>query len=79
MFNPIVAELVAREQTNDRLREAEEIRLAKLASMGQPADRFNLRVYLSNRLMTVRHTFKALVRADETNSGSEMSAGRHRP
>jgi hypothetical protein len=38
-----------------------------------------LRVYLGNRLMAVRHTFKALARADETNCGSEMSAGRHRP
>jgi hypothetical protein len=79
MFNPIVAELVAREQNNDRLREAEQIRLAELASMRQPANRFNLRVYLGNRLMTLRHTLKVLTCADETNRGSEMSAGRHRP
>jgi hypothetical protein len=79
MFNPIVAELVAREQTNDRLREAEQSRLVALASMRQPTDRFNLRAYLGNRLMSVRHMFKALACAAETNSGSEMSAGRHRP
>jgi hypothetical protein len=79
MFNPVIAELVAREQNKDRLRQAEQSRLANVAIMRQPANRFNLRVYLGNRLMAVQHTFKALARADETNCGSEMSAGRHRP
>jgi hypothetical protein len=79
MFNPILGDLVAREQNNDRLRQAEQSRLVKLALMRQPANRFNLRAFLGNRLMAVRHTIKALVSAGKTNSGSEMSAGRHRP
>ena len=64
MFNPILSELVGREQNNDRLRQADQSRLAKVGIMRQPADRFNLRAYLDNRLMAVRHMFKALVRAD---------------
>lgn len=67
MFNPVLAELVAREQNNDRLREAEQIRFAERATMRQPANRFNLRAYLASRLMTVRHMFKAPACADETN------------
>ena len=79
MFNPILGELVAREQYNDRLRQAEQSRLAKEAIVLQAANRFNLRAYLGNRLMAVKHAFKALARADETKRGSDMSAGRHRP
>ena len=79
MFNPYLAEIVAREQNNDRLRQAEQNRLAKEANMHQPGNRIDLRMYLGNRLMAVRHMFKALASADETNSGSGMSAGRHRP
>jgi hypothetical protein len=58
MFNPLLNELVAREQLNDRLRQAEQSRLAKLAIRRQPADRFNLRRYIGNRLLAVRHMFK---------------------
>ena len=57
MFNPLLHELVAREQLNDRLRQAEQSRLAQLAIMGQPADRFNLRRHIGNRLLAVRHMF----------------------
>ena len=53
MFNPIMSELVTREQTNDRLREAGRSRLAELGIARQPIDRFNLPVYLGNRLTMV--------------------------
>ena len=79
MFNPILRELIAREQTNDRLKEAELRRLLKAGDARQPAARFNLRANLGNLLFTVRHMFTALVSGDETNCGSEMSAGRHQP
>jgi hypothetical protein len=65
MFNPILNELVVREQNNDRLRRAERSRLAKVEVARQPAYRFNLRTYLDNLLIVVRHMFKALARADE--------------
>jgi hypothetical protein len=79
MFNPIIRELIAREQTNDRLKEAEQRRLLKAGGARQRSDRFNLHTNLSNLLFAVRHMFKALASADETVSGSEMSAGRHQP
>jgi hypothetical protein len=64
MFNPILSELVAREQYKDRLREAEQSRLAKAGIARQPAHRFDLRTYLGNLLIAVRHIFKAPARAD---------------
>jgi hypothetical protein len=79
MFNPYLAEVVAREQNNDRLKDAEQRRFVKRAIVRQPANRINLRTYLANRLTAMRHMFKALASADETNGGSGMSAGRHRP
>jgi hypothetical protein len=63
MFNPILSELIAREQRNDRLREAERSRLANALIPRQPAHRFDLRASLGNLLITVRHMFKALARA----------------
>jgi hypothetical protein len=38
--------------------------LVKRALMRHPADHFNLRTYLDNCLIVVRHIFKALARAD---------------
>ena len=64
MFNPILSELIAREQYKDRLRQAEQDRLAEVVIARQPAYRFNLRTYLGNLLIAVRHMFKALARAD---------------
>jgi hypothetical protein len=64
MFNPILSELIAREQYKDRLRQAEQSRLAEVGIARQPADRFNLRTYLDNLLNALRHMFKALARAD---------------
>ena len=58
MFNPIIIELVGREQDKDRFREAEQSRLVKVATMSQPANRFTLRAYLGNRSMAIWHTFK---------------------
>jgi hypothetical protein len=64
MFNPILSELIAHEQRKDRLRQVEQRRLAKAVIARQPAYRFNLRPYLDNLLIAVRHMFKALARAD---------------
>jgi hypothetical protein len=64
MFNPIIIEIVAREQTKDRLREAEQDRLAKAGIERQPAHHVDLRTSLGNLLISLRHVFGALVRAD---------------
>jgi len=64
MFSPILSELVAREQHNDRLRQAEQRQLAEAASVRQPAARFNIHTYLANCVLAVRHMFKALAHAD---------------
>ena len=64
MFNPILGELIAHEQRKDRLRQVEQRRLAEVAIARQPAYRFNVRTYLGNLLIAVRHMFKALARAD---------------
>jgi hypothetical protein len=57
MFNPILHELAAREKLNERLRQAEQSRLAERAIVRQPADRFNVRRYIGNYLLAVRHMF----------------------
>jgi hypothetical protein len=77
MFNPILAELVAREQNNDRIRQAEQRELVKAAIVRQPANRLSLLAYFGNRFAAAWHALKAL--ADKANGRSEMSAGRHRP
>jgi len=64
MFNPILSELIAHEQHKDRLRQAEQHRLAKVAMARQPADRVDLRTYLGNLLISFRYVVKALARAD---------------
>ena len=64
MFNPILGELIAREQYKDHLRQAEQRRLVKARMAHQPAQRFDLHTPLSNHLLAVRHLFKALARAD---------------
>ena len=64
MINPILSELIAHEQYKDRLRQAEQRRLAKAAIVRQLADRFDLRTSLGNLLIAVRHLFKAPARAD---------------
>jgi hypothetical protein len=64
MFNPISNELIAHEQYNDRLRQAEQSRLAKPGIARQPADRVALRTSLGNLLISVRYVVKALARAD---------------
>ena len=61
MFNPIVSELIAREQTKDRLRQAEQRRLAQAVAR-QGADHVDLRATFGNLVLAVQHTFKALVR-----------------
>ncbi|MFL5804970.1 MAG: hypothetical protein ACJ8CR_24915 [Roseiflexaceae bacterium] len=63
MLNPILGEL-AHEQCKDRLREAEQYRLANAVMACQPADRFDLRTSLDNLLITVRYLFKAPTCAD---------------
>ena len=64
MTNPIIHELIAREQIADRLKEAEQRRLLKAGSARKPAQRFNLRTRLGNLLFAVRYKFKALARTD---------------
>jgi hypothetical protein len=64
MFNPILREMVAREQHKDLLRQAEQNRLVKAAVTRQPAYHFDLHISLSNLLIAVRHKFKALARAN---------------
>jgi len=64
MLNPILSELIAHEQCKDRLRQAEQRRLANAAMARQPADRVDLRTSLGNLLISVRYIVKALARAD---------------
>jgi hypothetical protein len=64
MFNPIIIEIVAREQNKDRLKEAEQDRLAEAAITRQPAYHVDLRTSLGNLLISLRHVFGALARAD---------------
>jgi hypothetical protein len=64
MSNPILNELIGREQDRDRLKRAEQIRLAKTEIARQPARRFDLRTPLGNLSIAVRYLFKALARAD---------------
>lgn len=51
MFNPILGELIAREQYNDYLRQAAQNRMINAAIAQQPAHRFNLRTIRSNALV----------------------------
>jgi hypothetical protein len=64
MFNPILAELIEREQYKDRFREAEQHRLVKAGSARQSAHRFDLRTSLGNLTISVKHLFKAVAHAD---------------
>jgi hypothetical protein len=64
MFNPILGELIARERYKDYVRQAEQSQLANTVIARQPADRSDLLTSLGNLLIAVRHTFKALARAD---------------
>jgi hypothetical protein len=64
MFNPILSELVAHEQNKDRLRQAEQHRLAIAEMARHPADRSDLRTSLGNLLISVRYLFKAPACAD---------------
>ena len=63
MFNPILSELVAREQHKDRLREAGRDRLIEASMAHQSAHHFALRTSIGNRLIAVRCMFEALARA----------------
>jgi hypothetical protein len=63
MFNPLLSEMVAREQYKDRLREAEQDRLVAAGMARQPADRVDLRTSLANLLISLRHVFGVLARA----------------
>lgn len=63
MMNPIMRELVAREQYNDLLREAEQIRLAETVTTHEAAGRFNLSGAIGHLLSAVRYRFKVLAHA----------------
>ena len=60
MSNPILGELVAREQYKDHLREAEQIRRINAVAGRQQADRSDLRIFLSNLMTPLRYTVKVL-------------------
>lgn len=64
MFNPILRELIAREQYNDLLRQAERDRLANAAIARQPIERYGQHVSLANLWLAVRCMFKAMARAE---------------
>ena len=64
MLNPIISELVAREQCKDRLREAEQRRLISAAMARIPSDHVDLQTALGNLLNALRHVFGAFARAD---------------
>jgi hypothetical protein len=63
MFNPILSELVAREQHKDRLREAEQDRLVEASMAHQSAHCLDLGSSLGNLLIAIRCMFQALARA----------------
>jgi hypothetical protein len=64
MFNPILSEMVAREQHNDLIKWAEQQRLAGAASERRPTGRFNLRASIGNLLLPMRHLFRSLAHAE---------------
>jgi hypothetical protein len=63
MHNPILRELIAREQYSDLLRQAERDRLANAAIAHQPAEHYGQRLSLDNLWLAVRGMFKAVARA----------------
>jgi hypothetical protein len=63
MNHPIMHELVAREQHNDRLREIERTRLVSAAMAYQPARRVDLRAAIGHFISAVRYRFEALAYA----------------
>ena len=65
MTNPILHELIAREQHKDRFRQAEQRRLAKAAIVHQPAHRLELRTRLGYLLNAVGYLFKPHARTNE--------------
>ena len=64
MFNPILSEMIAREQHRDRLREVEQSRLVAASMVRQPAQRHSLRDWAACLLISVRYMFRAHARAD---------------
>jgi len=64
MFSPILSELVAREQYKDRLKEAEQHRLASAGKVRKLAQHVDLRTSLGNLLISLKHVFVAQARAD---------------
>jgi hypothetical protein len=65
MTNPILHELIVREQSKDRLRQAEQRRLAKAVIVRQPTHRFDLRASLGYLLNAVVYLFKPLARTNK--------------
>lgn len=64
MFNPILSEMIAREQHRDRLREVEQSRLGAASMARQPAQRHSLGAWAVCLLISVRYMFRAHARAD---------------
>ena len=76
MTNPILHELIAREQNKDRFRQAEQRRLAKAVILRRPAHRFELRTSLGYLLNAVGSLFKPLARINKEQYDATHNAFR---
>lgn len=64
MYNPILHELVAREQRDDQLRQAKLLGPENAGRARPRADRVDLRAYAGNLVVVVKQLLKAPARAD---------------
>jgi hypothetical protein len=64
MFNPILSEMIAREQHRDRLREAGQHRLVAASTPPQTEQRHSLGAWAVCLLISVRYMFRAHARAE---------------
>ena len=76
MTNPIIHELIAREQSKDRFRQAEQRRLAKAVIVRQPTHRFDLRTSLGYLLNAILYLFKPLARTNKQQYDATYHASR---
>jgi hypothetical protein len=76
MTNPIIHELIAREQSKDRFRQAEQRRLAKAVVVRQPTYRFDLRTSLGYLLNAILSLFKPLARTNKQHYDATHHASR---
>jgi hypothetical protein len=58
MYNPIIREIVAREQHRDLIRQAEQERMARTQTVRSTTERTTWRLSLAARLSAVRFLFR---------------------